>query len=661
MPAAQLRPASPHCSIQPVEKYVSFGNSVLEEDRSLANYGCAYSPAAYQKQDDYGRQREMRSFRTAVLSNGILRAEFLLEFGGRLWSLIHLPTGRELLYVNPVFQPGNLALRNAWFSGGVEWNVGMPAHHPFTCSQPFFGVTNDGERGPVLRMWEFERVRCAPYQVDFYLPDGSPTLLVRCRLTNPHPTQKPAYWFSNMAYPLTDTTRVIVPADFAYSSSYTEAGYALARVGVPIDEEGIDASYPANGPRARDLFYRVDVTRRQPWIAAVEADGCGLFQSSTRVLKARKLFVWGSGTGGRRWQDFLSQPGHPYFEIQAGLGRTQSECVAAAPFEEIEWLEAYGMMDASPEATHSSDWTLAQDAVGARVAELAGDDRLDAELADSAAMSRRAPDEVVLHGSGWGALEAARRRAAGEPALSGDCLAFDLAQTDSGERKWRELLDRGVMIPDSDQTSPGGYMIQSEWKPLLEMLLERADGDNWLSRLHLGLLCYTNGDEAAGIEHWKMSFERRPNPFAARNIGAARARAGDVVESTKWFRSAWELDRSDLRVAIEYLNALMAQELDDEIDAVLESMPPAAARHPRIQVVAAKAAAARGRLDEAEKILCPLVLPDLREGETELTDIWFRIQALKRARAGATEDVATLIARAKQELVPPANLDFRMA
>ncbi|WP_344841667.1 DUF5107 domain-containing protein [Nonomuraea dietziae] len=44
--------------------------------------------------------------------------------GGRLWSLVELSTGRELLHRNPVIQPANLALRDAWFAGGVEWNLG---------------------------------------------------------------------------------------------------------------------------------------------------------------------------------------------------------------------------------------------------------------------------------------------------------------------------------------------------------------------------------------------------------------------------------------------------------------------------------------------------------------------------------------------------------
>jgi len=55
----------------------------------------------------------------------------------RLWSLVHKPSGRELLDVNPVFQPANPAIRNSWLIEGVEWNIGIIGHSPFTCSPLF--------------------------------------------------------------------------------------------------------------------------------------------------------------------------------------------------------------------------------------------------------------------------------------------------------------------------------------------------------------------------------------------------------------------------------------------------------------------------------------------------------------------------------------------
>src|SRR5436305_12099022 len=70
--------------------------------------GLESSILPYRLQDDYSRTREPRAFKTIVLENEHLRATFLPELGGRLWSLIDKRTARELLFVNPVFQPANL-------------------------------------------------------------------------------------------------------------------------------------------------------------------------------------------------------------------------------------------------------------------------------------------------------------------------------------------------------------------------------------------------------------------------------------------------------------------------------------------------------------------------------------------------------------------------
>ena len=108
------------------------------EDDPTAGYVHDYMP--YPIQDGYTRQRQMTDLPVAVLENEILRATFLLPYGGRLWSLVHKASGRELLFSNPMFQPANLAMRNAWYSGGVEWNMGVIAHTPFTVS-PLLLVT----------------------------------------------------------------------------------------------------------------------------------------------------------------------------------------------------------------------------------------------------------------------------------------------------------------------------------------------------------------------------------------------------------------------------------------------------------------------------------------------------------------------------------------
>jgi hypothetical protein len=134
--------------------------------RHNIGYGRVRAVLPYLVQDGYGRDRRPAGHKVAVLENDVLRATFLLDLGGRLWSLLHKPTGRELLHRNPVFQPANLALRNAWFAGGVEWNIGTIGHSPTTCEPLHAARVLQPDGTPVLRMYEYERLREVVFQVD---------------------------------------------------------------------------------------------------------------------------------------------------------------------------------------------------------------------------------------------------------------------------------------------------------------------------------------------------------------------------------------------------------------------------------------------------------------------------------------------------------------
>ena len=118
----------------------------------------------YLLQDGYDRKKKPRAWKAAILENDYIRAVFLPEIGGRLWSLTDKTTGRELLHANPVFQPCNLALRNAWVSGGVEWNVGIIGHTPFTVDAMFAEKLALDDGTPVLRLFQYERIRRLVYR-----------------------------------------------------------------------------------------------------------------------------------------------------------------------------------------------------------------------------------------------------------------------------------------------------------------------------------------------------------------------------------------------------------------------------------------------------------------------------------------------------------------
>ena len=117
-----------------------------EDDRKHMGKGMVKTILPYLNEDGYNRDLKPRKFNAAIMENDKLKAVFLPELGGRLWSLYHKEEKRELLFVNKVYQPGNLGIRNAWFSGGVEWNVGIKGHNPLTCD-PLFAAESKNAKG----------------------------------------------------------------------------------------------------------------------------------------------------------------------------------------------------------------------------------------------------------------------------------------------------------------------------------------------------------------------------------------------------------------------------------------------------------------------------------------------------------------------------------
>jgi hypothetical protein len=649
------------------------GHSVagIPEDmvRNIA-YGRVPNVLPYTMQDGYNRVRTPREFRVAVLENEILRATFLLEYGGRLWSLVHKPSERELLDRNPVFQPANLALRNAWFSGGVEWNIGTTGHSPFTCSPLFAARFQSPDGFPVLRLYEWERIRQVPFQIDAYLPDGSPVLFVCVRIVNPNETTVPMYWWSNIAVPETPATRVLVPATSAYSFGY--GGGGLARVPIP-ECDGVDVSYPTHIAKAAGFFFHIEDTDSDGqdashWITAVDDTGRGLVQASTSRLKGRKLFLWGTGDGGRRWQTFLSEPGQAYIEIQAGLARTQLEHLPMPPGTEWTWLEAYGLMEADAAVAHGSDWQGAVAGVGEQLEHLISQATLDAELVRCQRWLDRPADDLLQRGSGWGALERLRREAAGEPPFS-RALIFDDASLTEAQMPWVTLLREGRLPTIDPEDSPSGYLVQPEWAGLLEgaVVEDTEPGSQWWGLLHLGVMRYASKDagpndrSAQAQEAWRLSLAIRANPWAARNLAFVAWEEGRHETATEFYIQALGMMPGLLPLAIECGQKLIAMGKAQTWLDLLAGLPDAVRAAGRIRLLEGQAALDSGDLQRVEPLFDgTLVVDDLREGERSLSQLWldYHVRRLSLSEGGTVEDLRERVLR---DYPVPAFLDFRMS
>lgn len=262
-----------------------------EWDEIYEGYGRRKNAYPYRQYNSYTRELKEKEIRTAVLENQYLKAVFLPEYGGRLWELWDKETGNNLLYTNDVIRFSNLAVRNAWFSGGVEWNVGIIGHNAYTAGPLYTAVTETETGSPVLRMYEYERVRKVPYQMDFWLEEEDKFLNCRIRIVNESKEVIPMYWWSNIAVPEYEGGRITVPSEKAF----TYADGRVFKVDIPIVNE-IDVTDYKKIPKSVDYFFEID-DRKPKYIANLNKDGYGLLHTSTQRLKSRKLFSWGNGRG----------------------------------------------------------------------------------------------------------------------------------------------------------------------------------------------------------------------------------------------------------------------------------------------------------------------------------------------------------------------------
>ncbi|WP_262412908.1 DUF5107 domain-containing protein [Actinacidiphila acidipaludis] len=677
LPAVSLGPENPLPALRPLDEVHQVDAG--DRDRLPADmarqigYAPLRSVLPVRLRDGYGRDRAPAGLDAIAIENDRVRAVVLPGLGGRLYSLVHKPTGRELLYRNPVFQPANFALADAWFSGGVEWNLGATGHCAHTCAPLHAARLPAPDGGEMLRLWEWERLRDLPFQIDMWLPAESDFLYVGVRVRNPHDRTVPAYWWSNMAVPETEDTRVLAPADAAYHFDYTRA---LSRVPVPTPRGAgtTDITYTTRSQHAADYFFDIEGDDRR-WIAALDGEGRGLVQTSTDVLRGRKLFLWGSDRGGRRWQEWLTEPGTGgYLEIQAGLARTQLEHIPMAPDSDFSWLEAYGPLAADPALVHGDDWAAARAETAGRLQAALPRETVDAAYAAWLEHADTEPKDILCTGSGWGALETER----GTGDLPG--TPFPAATLGDAQKPWLELLLAGVFPRPVADAPPGPALVAPQWRDLLESA-DTYPGNEWFLDYYLGVSQWAAGDRAQAVRSWERSVEAHGSPWALRALAVAEAVAGQPQQAADRYLAACASLREQTPAAaaepgpaqdaartvqrallLEAVPALLDADRAAEAEQLLDE-PAAGGSTPleggRVQLLRAQAALARGDAERARAIFdAGFTVENLREGDETLSDTWHAIAEALVAAGAPVDDAIRIEARAAHPL--PAAYDFRM-
>ena len=615
------------------------------DDDMHIGYGKIDSILPYMMQDYYAEAPTAQELNTVTLENKFLKAVFLPQLGGRLWSLYDKEGKRDLIYTPKAIRLGDLALRNSWFAGGVEWNFAIPGHSPFTCSPLFCERITDKDTGlPAVRMYEWERKRQAWYEIIAYLPEDSRFLHVRMRIKNCTEEEAAVYWWSNIAVKETIHTRVLVDAQEAYVRDY--AGN-FVKEELPYIQHN-DVSYSTRGVSSKDYFFKVSGRK---FIAAPDESGKGLLQVSTDILKGRKLFLWGMSGGGRNWQRKLLGTHEAYIEIQAGLARTQSECLPMEAGGEWEWLELYGRMDADPELLHSPDWDTAKKEALRKVNELADVAYIEQELKRTKESLCGETGKILQYGSGWGALENLRREAAGIPKIEG--VRFPQESISKSQVAWKMLLETGSFAPLQDtEEIPAELLTQEEWIPVLE----KAARDNAYAWYHLGVMYYANQEDQKARDAFLTSLEKEENVWALRSLAVLEAMEGELEQAKTHILRANDLWKNCYWLLKDVYHILeQGQELAEFIP-IYDSLPEDLKSNGRIRLMAANAYLIAEDLENCGAILeNKFEVADLREGERQLSNLWTAYMEKRAAREG------TEVEEYKIRHPMPYWLDYRMA
>jgi len=588
-------------------------SKLSEEDGLFVNYGMFSDSLPYAMLDDYDmNQRQELEFDCAVLENEHLRAEFILPLGGRLWSLYDKDQKRDLITNNTEFRPCNLAIRNAWFAGGVEYNCARRGHDANTCEPRFAAELHDPEYGPVLRIYDYSRDRKVPFQMDFFLPDGSRFLFLRGRIYNPNKAVVPMYWWSNIAASLTPGCRVVVPAAETYLNKYVAGSHFISRVPMP-DGEGFDQTYPENFHFVRDHFYDIPEHSRK-YESLINKDGTGFIHLSTRRLQGRKLFVWGKTTGGDNWQRKLLGPGVcEYLELQGGLAKTQQECLPMPPETAWEWLEAYGGITVAPEDVFGS-WERAMASVTAWADKALPEPLMDEMLAKTKERMAKQPGTLRCQGLGFGALEEFRSGRKLSPHL-------DFGKPGDEQQEWVHLLETKKV----DEEPPRSFSVDPDYLELLE-----KGGDSWKKHYHLALYFFRQRDWERALKYARQALVMNRNAWTLHVTANVLLRSTQETKlALACMAEAARRPEADAYLVKECFKLLVIHRNYDEVLALYADLPEKERRRPNIRAHYAAALFYTGKAQQALDVLLndgPLDLTDVREGESFLTKLYLEIQ-----------------------------------
>ena len=246
-----------------------------------------------------------KKYRFVVLQNDHLKATICPDLGGKVYSLIHKPSGKEVLYVPDVIRYTRILPRFYFIAGGIE--VSFPISHSPTQNETVLYKIDKTKDRIYVTCGERELRFGMQWSVEYSLGINDNFLTQRVVFYNPGTNSYPWMSWSNAALPSTPDTRYDFPNGKVLSHSSKVDTIDWGKQG-PKTESAIK--------EMTGYFWKTkDVNAFGAFTPSL---GTGLYHTAEEKI-ASGIKLWSYGTAEDSAWSVLSTAKHQtYIEIQGG-------------------------------------------------------------------------------------------------------------------------------------------------------------------------------------------------------------------------------------------------------------------------------------------------------------------------------------------------------
>ena len=337
-----------------------------------SQYGVAHI-YPYTLQDEIASEPAETTYRTLELENRYLRLTVLPELGGRVYSVYDKISGRDVFYRNSVVRFAPLAIRGAFFSGGVEFSFPV-AHAPTTASPVNWALRENEDGSATASVGALEHLSGMRWTVSLTLFPDRCAVAQDVRLFNPTPIPGRYHYWTNASLHADEQTEFIYPLRRVRSYEFAgTASWPIARLDLIAGQAGLPGMegvpmWPAERMHSpisfrweKDMLAQVSIFGREvasnffgAWLHSENA-GYAHYADASDVA-GMKLWSWGRSKVGVVNQTALTDDGSLYAETQCGVMETQLDFDFLPPGATKAWREWWlplrglgGLSCASPE------------------------------------------------------------------------------------------------------------------------------------------------------------------------------------------------------------------------------------------------------------------------------------------------------------------------